>query len=174
MVGLTGAIAVFAGLQLLIFLAQLWTSYAQLRAYVFIEDAKITAPIKATTWSAVYTVKNAGATPAHKVRVVDSLTVEKWRPEKLPIPTDEDYFGSMAPGGDFIDAEPSELTATPLQNGAVTHKEDPTEAIFLVGQISYRDVFRRKHTTDFCFYWQGPIGDTPEQMSAYDKGNDST
>ncbi|HEX4198463.1 MAG TPA: hypothetical protein VHZ26_13585 [Caulobacteraceae bacterium] len=182
MVKLTFAIAVFAGFQVLIFLAQLFTTYSQLRAYVFIEDAEISAidgknatpPFNGATWIAHYTVKNAGSTPAHKVKVFDSLTVEDWFPEKLPIPTAEDALGSMAPSGDFIEAEADELVLPPQENGAVTDKTDPKRAIFLVGKIFYRDVFYRTHRTDFCFFWKGPIGDKADQMSAYDEGNDST
>lgn len=170
---------VFAGfIQALIFAAQLFVGYNQLRAYVFLEDAKIKitdfgSSEGGTKWIASYVVKNAGVTPAHKVKVLDIITVENWFPDKLPVPTSDDYLGSMAPGGDFIDSDSDELVTLPDDNKAITSKT-ATKAIFLVGRITYQDVFRFTHTTNFCFYWKGPVGDEPVQMTAYDEGNDST
>jgi len=157
------------------------TAERELRAYVFVEDAKIAVigemaqedKIVGAVWRASYTVKNAGSTPAHKVKVLDCLTVQDWIPDRLPLPMSDDYFGSMAPNGDVIDADSDDLTTNPADGAAVTSKE-ATKAVFLVGKIFYDDVFGFARETDFCFFWKGPIDDTPQQMTAYNEGNDST
>jgi hypothetical protein len=170
--GATVLLTAITGLLAYIAFQQHATNRAQLRAYVFVEDAMITAPILQADWTITYRLKNAGPTPAHKVRSIDTIGVETWEPTKLPVPAEGDYHGSLAPNGDFIDTEELSLKLSLEENRAVT-SNDGTKAIFLTGQITYVDVFRRTHKTNFCFYWRGRIGDKAVQMTAYDKGNDS-
>jgi len=176
MVRLTVFLVIFAFVQCLIFAAQAITSYMQLRAYLFIEDAKITPPESADgiEWEVEYTIKNNGPTPAHRIKTWDIVSVENWYPDKIPRPIDSDYLGSIGPNGDFVDA-----TAI-LENGITGFdlayskpSESKEKAIFLVGRIRYRDVFGVPHKTDFCFFAKGAIK-KGDQMEAYDEGNDST
>ena len=155
---------------------QYTTTRTQLRAYMFIEDAKITiTEAVAPKWRCEYRFKNAGNTPAHQVRVNAIAAVAGWPPDKLPKPVDDEYFGSMFPSpSDFMDAETDAIATTTEENWSITSK-DATKAIFLVGRINYMDVFNRRQHTDFCFYWTGPVSPNQAmQMSAYDQGNDAT
>ncbi len=148
------------------------TSRMQLRAYVFVEDATINPPIGSDDWKIEYKFKNNGVTPARNVRTLDVAAVTDWEPAHLPEPIVADYYGTLAPNGDFIETEADPFQATVEENARIT-SDIASKAIFLVGRIEYIDVFRQPHFTDFCFYWQGRIGPGTNQMSAYDRGNDA-
>jgi len=141
---------------------------------VFVEDAFVLPPkTYPGAWKAEYRIKNAGQTPAHRARVLDTLAIVDWEPVALPVPRSQEYLGSLAPGGDFIDNETEDVDATPEQNRSITSKDEPTRAMMLVGRVEYLDVFNDQQRSEFCFYWQGPPSDR-EQMTAYDRGNDMT
>jgi hypothetical protein len=166
----TGVLALVAVLQLFGLGLQIFTAYTQVRPYVFVEDAKIRpSGTGQPKWVVTYTVKNNGITPAHNVSLLDIAAVTKWRPEKLPTPSNRDNLGSMAPGGDFIDND-AEVVGTVNRPELIAERE----AIFLVGILTYRDAFHRKHVTRFCYFIQGRVRNAGEQMIAYDEGNDST
>jgi hypothetical protein len=150
---------------------QLRTTRAQLRAYVFVESAHIEGVAIGHTPLANVTIKNFGQTPAFRLRQWARMGFQSF-PLVGPIPkTAEDTITAerpLAPGGVFhvrlgrreIDSE----TITALQNG--------THAIFIAGEIFYRDTFNRRHQTNYCLFAGGPIGISGE-VADYELYNDA-
>jgi hypothetical protein len=150
---------------------QLRTTRAQLRAYAFVESAHIEGVAIGQTPRANVTIKNFGQTPAFRLRQWARMGFQSF-PLVGPIPkTAEDTITAerpLAPGGVFhvrlgrreIDSE----TITALQNG--------THAIFIAGEIFYRDIFNRRHQTNYCLFAGGPIGISGE-VADYELYNDA-
>lgn len=148
-------------------------SEAELRAYVYLENAKHSYSATEGNWQIYYTIKNFGQTPAHRVSVVARARVVSWnsgRPKIPPIPIESDALGSMAPRGDFY-----EKTCV-LENSCLYSEiEDGTKALYLVGRISYYDTLSSTlRNTDFRYYIGGSAGCAGDEMFADDGGNVST
>jgi hypothetical protein len=147
------------------------TAERQLRAYVFLENALFEETVE-NTWAIHYRIRNFGQTPAHKVEVAATANVVEWKNDRTLIPqpgsTKDVAFGSMAPGGDFFDNDVFVSDCC-----SVHDLNTGLKAIFLVGIISYIDVFRVGRRTRFQYYVGGDVGCSGNEMSADDKGNDA-
>jgi hypothetical protein len=146
------------------------SSEQQLRAYVYIENTYFSAV--SLGWGIRYKFKNFGQTPAHAVRVTQIARVVDWNGASLEIPTPPAasiVMGSMAPSGDFfendVDLE-GEATLEEIRSGV--------KAIYLVGTITYFDVFRQARSTRFRYYIGGDMGCDGGEMFADDSGNEAT
>ena len=145
------------------------TAKRQLRAYVYLENAKFV--VSGAACKITLRVKNYGQTPAHNV-VLDNLSVcVPWNGGNtvLPTSTRRTQLGSMAPNGDFVDNEDivDKIDVTDLRNG--------NTAVYLVGTIAYDTVFRmRRRVTNFRYYVGGDMGLDGNEMYADDMGNDAT
>jgi hypothetical protein len=139
----------------------------QLRAYVFVENAWAKRVADKDEWTIKYRVKNTGATPAYKARVTDIAKAVDWTISALPKPIQTEYFGTMAPNGDFIEQDSDTVTG-------VTNEElrNVTKTILLVGRIDYLDAFKCKRWTEFCFCTSDEDPSDGE-MSVYDRGNEA-
>jgi hypothetical protein len=169
MVRLTGGLLVVGAAQALIFAVQAFVAYTQLRAYLFIEEAKIEPAGTGRKFKTEYRIKNNGVTPAHKVKVVDVLYVDDEKPAKLRKLEDKDSLGSIGPQGDYVDMEDEiDIEMTKTAFAMPTTKK----AIFLRGRVTYRDVFFIPHKTEFCFFADRFLG-KGGRMEAFDRGNDS-
>ena len=171
MVCLTFILSVAAVIQCEIFILQIFTTRSQLRAYVFIEKIKIKRRALSNNWDIMYTVKNNGVTPAHRVHIWATSSAFDGNTDFLfLIPNSPAYesLGSIAPHGDFIDNDES------VESVSVADLKSGKRAIFLWGRILYKDVFRCSRRTDFCYFVGGESGLDGDEMFAYDKGNDST
>jgi hypothetical protein len=172
--GLYPWIAVAAGLQAIGAMGTLWlinrqlnVTRAQLRAYVLIENAWAKKTDDPNIRNVVFKIKNSGATPAHKTRVIAISGVVENPITKFPTPIDGANYGTIGPNGDFVDCD------TELVTGFTD--EDITEerkAIVLVGKITYQDAFNRKRWSDFCYVITGSEAENGE-MGIHDTGNDS-
>ncbi len=141
-------------------------SARQLRAYLYVSEAKFRVPR-----SVFYIIKNFGLTPAYNVKVQHVGELIAWNDGDPVIPSLENgtelNLGSMAPNGDYYEFDiPVPLASIVKSN----------EAVYLVGRITYVDVFDKSRTTEFRYYIGGDTkfeGPEPE-MYADDEGNDST
>lgn len=154
-------------------LTQLKTSSERrLRAYVYLENAYFKYDV-GDHWAITYKIKNFGQTPAHVVRSVAIARVIDWNDGSPKIPTPgpvEVPLGSMAPGGDCFDNEA-------VLEGSASYEEIRTgrKAIYLVGSITYADVFQdERRRTSFRYYIGGDVGCDGNEMFADDQGNDAT
>ena len=146
------------------------TASVQLRAYLYVEKTDLT--LKDDIWQHTYCIKNFGQTPAHNVKLTSRTKVVAWNKgyPTIPIPTDVDDLGSMAPNGDYFENENT-------IEGTVTEAElnGGTKAVYLVGNIRYTTVFgSSEHITNFRYYVGGDIAYEGGEMSADDEGNNAT
>jgi hypothetical protein len=143
------------------------SSRKQLRAYIHVESTQ--AKPNGPKWSIGYKLKNAGLTPATWATLAHTVRVVPWPIAELPQPEGKTYLlGTMSPLGDTIDFEEDIIvTADDLSSR--------TQAILLVGKVTYRDAFGRTQTTDFRYYVTGeeyfPEGG---KMYLHERGNQST
>jgi hypothetical protein len=138
----------------------------QLRAYLFIDQAMIEWVSTENAWKVRYRLKNYGSTPARQTRITDLAKAIDWPTQHAPAPDRSENYGSVAPNGDFIDLEYSSVRGATFEE-----VQSKIKAIMLVGRIAYRDAFRRKCVTDFCFYHTGERYPRDE-MIIYKHGNE--
>jgi hypothetical protein len=146
-----------------------WSAMRQLRAYVYLDNAYFEQ--HGADWKITYVIKNFGQTPAHKVKVTEAAEVVDWNAGApiVPVASYQFNLGVMAPGGDFFENE-ADLKGTATLND-LTYG---TKAIFLVGRIDYRDIFKKKQWSTFQYYIGGAMGCSGREMCADEDGNDAT
>jgi hypothetical protein len=152
------------------------TAERELRAYVFIENAWAKSVYIGETknfpqWGVrdvTYIIKNTGHTPAHKVRVFAKAEVTMF-PIIIPVVSEFDYYGTLAPNGDFIECEIPRVEGVDDRGGAFDKRE---QAIVLSGRIVYHDVFGHERWTEFCYVTTGAPTESQE-MEVYPEGNES-
>ena len=124
------------------------TAERQLRAYLYIEKTGFSNRPLIGKWTITYVIRNFGSTHAHKVEVDAIASAVDWNSGKPAVPPPIDTFGlgSIGPGGDFSENEAA-LNGYAYESDLAAGKK----AIFLNGQIRYKDVFGRSWRTDFRF-----------------------
>jgi hypothetical protein len=131
------------------------SSERQLRAYVYLENAYFDRGLAG--WGIKYKFKNFGQTPAHSVRVSEIAQVVNWNGASTEIPTPRAMsiaMGSMAPMGDFFENDVDLVGAATLEE-----IQSGVKAIYLIGTITYSDVFLETRSTSFRYYIGGDIGE---------------
>jgi hypothetical protein len=161
--GLSDKIAVIASavafLQFLALIATVFvmrrTGQRQLRAYIVAgaTDVDIHGPENEVSVSSVISIKNTGQTPAHELSVV-SRTRLLAHPIKMPfdftLRTGDDPSRTVLGAGQDIESEsPAEK---PFTGDEMMRAKNPEGGfrIYTWGSVTYRDVFGRKHYTNFC------------------------
>jgi hypothetical protein len=151
------------------------TSRHQLRAYIYLEKTHFEHTVTGV-WKINYRIKNFGQTPAHNVRILSAVKVVDWNggAQEIPIPSQVETVGSMAPGGDFFEFEEE-----PGGSATFNEIEGGTKAIFLVGNIVYDTMFETERLTNFRYYIGGDVGcdrgrTGESEMYATSEGNDAT
>jgi hypothetical protein len=153
------------------------TAQRQLRAYIYIQETKLTFNAQ-NRWDHSFKIKNFGSTPAHNVQLRSKTKVVNWNNREAGKPKVTDALvlplGSMAPNGDSFEEDP---VIEQLAGGRVIQPADlqqnSTEAIFMVGSVTYRTIFDETVRTDFCYYVGGDRSYLGGEMYAYPKGNDA-
>lgn len=130
------------------------TAKRELRAYVFVNDARIEGVAAGDSPVATVLLKNSGQTPAYKVRV--SIRMEL-RAAFADVPALEEAaaLGHLAPGANLTTKAPSvgSLAVTEharLDSGHVT--------LFVYGVVHYIDSFKKPHWTRFRTMVGGAAG----------------
>lgn len=172
------------------------TAQRQLRAYVFVESVTIlnvanpiviegNPPIKPTGAAvgypkdgplAILTIKNTGQTPAYVVIHWGQMLFREF-PLTGNLPGKQEGFfmtkSSIAPGG--ITNKNVRLPH-PLSEEEITRLRNGTGAIYVFGDISYKDAFGVDRITNFRFMhgtMTGAIGVSTD-MTICGEGNDAT
>jgi hypothetical protein len=146
------------------------TAERQLRAYVLIYDSQICLKENMLVVAGVG-YKNSGQTPARDVVVWTKI-------EGRPYP----LIGTLG----SIKAE--NASRAPIGAGGVANMEIPaggsltseqldgiqkgTKAIYVWGEITYRDIFDAEHRTKFARFYHGPLSSAPVQMFVSPEGNE--
>jgi hypothetical protein len=158
----------------------IWTARRQLRAYVFVSSAKIIHGIEDDRIPEAHVViKNSGQTPAYKLTNVSGLAFDKYpAPPSLTLTVpDRDYLSlvrtrmDLGPGNE---TSPVTLAKRPLTAMGKISLTAGASAIWVYGEIRYRDVFWRKQWTKYRFMIGGPFGVTGGELVGCEEGNEAT
>lgn len=191
---IAGATTIQAIALIITIIVMIWVAIRQLRAYVFVDTIdmfniippppKIEIPPGAWVYQpnsgplAFIVIKNSGNTPAHGVLNWGEIYFKEF-----PLTSDLPYGDRNAPGliKTKFDMPPGGKTskairiAQPLSDNEVAQLRSGTHAIYVYGDIIYKDVFYRKRSTSFRFFINGIIGFThlSNTMSGYGEGNEA-
>jgi hypothetical protein len=191
---LTFFLAIFTGLLVSVGNRQERTTRQQMRAFVYLDQGSVfnvasplfPLPVYKPTGAEIFsptdgpgaslTIKNTGATPAYSVVHWGGIFAGDF-PLKGPLPPREksNSFPSSAipPGGINTKAVRLPFPLTPEQ---IAGLRNGTFAIWIYGEITYRDAFRRKRTTNYRLFHNnaaGAVGVTTDLTWA-DGGNQAT
>ena len=138
----------------------------QFRAYVFPYEPKLSQIGPGWPIHVKVGVKNYGNTPASRVRCDVQLLMREFPPTEVPqlghVP-EPTAFTWLPQGATFGFSH--SLSGT-LSQAQIQAMGEGTCAIYLVGRITYLDVFQRRQTTDFLLFHNGSL----ERMGVHGQG----
>jgi hypothetical protein len=166
------------------------TARRQLRAYVYLDEATVFAAdvngavilpqaqlSVGTRPTAMIKFKNTGQTPAYDVAMYGEVAFAPWPLEPIRLPAIDFARGatkeSLGPGAvrnkwhippDHIPAI-TDADITRLQNGEL--------ALFVYGEVRYKDVFRKNRFTRYRYFTGGPTGLRGLSLAGHDEGNEA-
>jgi hypothetical protein len=116
--------------------------------------------------------KNAGQTPAYDLYIDHGLTFTEWpiKEEMLrPVHSGPVSRGFVGPGDERV----SMSFSRPLTTDDITAFQTGKKAIFVHGEVRYRDAFKKQRWTRFCYFMGGPEGIKGTALAACASGNDA-
>ncbi len=150
------------------------TARRQLRAYVFITQTEINGASAATQPVSQLVIRNTGQTPAHDVMVYGNMIFDEF-PLKRDLP--ELVFSdpqltkeNLGPGSERYKWE---YALVPLNEDQIAKMLAGTHALYVYGEIRYRDVFRKKRFTKYLYYTGGNMGIRGSILGGYPEGNEA-
>jgi len=155
------------------------TARRQLRAYVFVSSAKVTNVIDDDGMpKAVVVIKNSGQTPAYDLLNATGFTANTYPSLptlKLTI-ADEDFSISktrisLGPKDTSISITTADRKLTEQQWASIA---DGTGAVYVYGEIRYRDVFGKNQRTRYRLMMGGAVGVSGGQLTGCEEGNEAT
>jgi hypothetical protein len=149
------------------------TANRQLRAYVFISGAQLDDIGVGQIPYAQLRFKNFGQTPAYKMTQWAMVGIGKFPLETHPTTNESEPLPErpLPPQGE-ISLHPPKYK-TPLNAKMLDELSKGMLAIYVTGEIRYRDAFKKKRRTRYLLYSGGSIG-LSGQLAAYKDGNDAT
>jgi hypothetical protein len=150
------------------------TAHRQLRAYVMVHTAVVENFTAGNKPRAKLTIKNTGQTPAH--------AVTHWCTSGIaPYPIEDHVVRALRRGETDLAAMPLPPgchTKTGSESDVLTQNQydavsDGTHALYVIGEIRYRDAFNKPQETDFLLFAGGPTGISGE-LAEYQTGNRAT
>jgi hypothetical protein len=174
--GLTFFLMIFTGLLVWVGNKQEKTTRRQMRAFIYLNNgsiyniasplaplaiykptgAELVSPVEGPL--AQLTVKNSGSTPAFKVVHLGAICISEYplRGDLPPISRTKNPPSSAIPP-EGINTK-SVRIVPPLTPAQVTGLRNGTMAIWVYGEITYRDAFRRKRTSRYRLYHNNMSG----------------
>jgi hypothetical protein len=144
-----------------------------LRAYVNISRSRIVEPLNPEKRYFALEVKNFGQTPAHDQILWVSTVVREFPRKSAPATSPPPGFQmgkeSLPPGRTSLISVP----VGPLNAWEETQLRTGKAAIYITGEINYRDVFDAPHTTTFRLFCYGE-GLPGGRVAADTEGNAAT
>jgi hypothetical protein len=130
-----------------------FTARRQLRAYVFIESVEFSDIEIGASPTVVIKVKNYGQTPAYDLGQwaavgLDTFPVPQHPPGPLP---NSDLPRRALGNGDVASLHPAP-DRVPLNQADMAAIDAAQSAIWVVGEVRYRDVFRKRRYTRFRLF----------------------
>lgn len=146
------------------------TAKRELRAYINVAQVRVDGLEGNARFCLEY--KNCGQTPAYDIRGWNGLELRDAERIKTFESTGNDAgLGVLGPGNSayFIKPAPRRLV---MKEFDMLRAGDA--AIYLWGEISYRDIFGERHTTRFRYFIGGRHGVQPDRRMEYcDDGNEA-
>lgn len=149
------------------------TAERELRAYIYVEGVEITPPDLAGPTEVRLTIKNNGQTPGYGVVHLGRMLVQDF-PSLVPLPEVEETSPLSR-----NDLPPSGILTKTLKGGrALTPDErarigNGTLALYVYGEIRYRDAFGRNRSTKYRMIRGGNVGVRATTMTTTEEGNES-
>ena len=142
------------------------TEARQLRAYIKIEGGDLHGFYESGRPALELKVTNVGLTPASNLTVHAAL----FTPDSSPAPSKADLAKYLGPG---LRDRPNEISLAPNQSwtshvnstsfvfprNTIVSVHNGTNSLVVTGDVSYTDVFGESHDTQYCFIYNGKVGD---------------
>jgi len=137
------------------------TAERQLRAYVLPTAAHFERFAVGDVPVADVTIKNSGQTPAYDLTVwarvgTDVFPISKEATETWPVDHSDDLAPRVLGPGSEMHAVPR--FGMPLNQETVDALRKGLMALYVQGEVTYRDAFNRPHTSRFFLFGGGSIG----------------
>ena len=150
------------------------TARRQLRAYVFITQTEVNGVASTTQPVSQLVIRNTGQTPAHDVMVYGNMIFDEFPLKKdLPVLVFSDPQLTKENLGPGSERYKWEYALTPLNEEQITKMHAGTHALYVYGEIRYRDVFRKKRFTKYLYYTGGNMGIRGTILGGYPEGNEA-
>ncbi len=150
------------------------SSKRELRAYLYVMSNETPKFDGEGLLEGHFLLKNAGQTPALKVRTANAMSIGKLPFEGDPPPIDESIFeggAPLAPGAVFRLI--CRIPESPPENWRDALKKR-TRAVCMYGEIRYLDVFGEEHITTYRAMYSGPIAEGVDEIIWCQNGNEAT
>lgn len=156
------------------------TAHRQLRAYLapdftsITDGSSLTPPSDVGLVRGATVIKNSGQTPAYDVQTWAEIDIARTSEENRLVAPEQltrISMTSIGPGGATTHTR---HLGRALTDHEVSEVQTSKSAIYIYGNTEYRDVFGKKHTTNFRLKYSGvwpPVG-TPN-MTYCEAGNDA-
>jgi hypothetical protein len=147
----------------------------QLRAYVFPDRIILENAVGSIPPKLVMIVKNCGQTPALEMTCQSDVIFGAYPPININFSvgpaSSPESCGALGPGVVITHDHP---LASPMSSEQLAGIRSETVAIYFYGYMSYRDVFKKWHRTNFRVYYTGALdSNRPKLMFTCDKGNEA-
>jgi hypothetical protein len=131
------------------------TSRRELRAYVSVKPRGLPVFGIGEIPCATITIINGGATPAYTVEQYGAVLIDEFPLKSDPLTDEKTERGgirgqSTLHKGDEHSAEMKGNSKTTLQD--IEDIRAGRKVIYVIGNIDYRDTFRKKRRTEFCYF----------------------
>jgi hypothetical protein len=173
----TALLAIITALLACIASDQIKTTRAQLRAYVWVPESSINDVLGTVKVRATLKIQNSGQTPASEVTQWGRLGYGPYPLGQIIHQLEggpESAFSSksyLGPGGSLFLEPIADRLYSPQEIASIKAK---TGAIYVWGEIKYRDAFRRDQSTKFVLFKGGDVGTSGQNLSSYRDGNEAT
>jgi hypothetical protein len=147
----------------------------EMRAYVAIDKIEIKDVKETFAPTVTFDIKNFGKTPAHDSTFISTIAIRHFPLGEDTLPDIPLPHKSVAiiPSGGVTNSQ--HIFGLKLDRAILNDLGSNKTAIYVYGKISYKDVFRKNHTTRFrCFYngLAGKLGETSD-LNICDEGNEA-
>ena len=145
----------------------------QLRVYVLIDKATVEDLEFGKRPRVKVIIKNFGQTPAYAVTHSWVIGIDKFPASNTlnaDIKDDSAGISIVGPGGALTHYETLD---EPLSRGHIADLKNDNYAFYVIGTVSYLDVFRHPQTTKYRLFTGGPLG-LEKVMASDGNGNTAT
>lgn len=161
---ITGGLAIVGFMQIM-------TSRAELRAYVYIDEAHVDHISTGAVPEAQIKIRNFGRTPAYQFTQGAVMGIQAYPlTDDPPTAKDDAAPAQTLPPTAYVFS--SAKLKKPLKDDEMRGLKEGKLAIFVVGEIGYTDCFGRQRFTNYCVFSGGGVTKLGD-VASYKEGNKS-